>query len=93
MLNNLRVSLIPAFQTMCKKLRKALYSLKQAYRAWYERLTEFLVNNGYMKDGTNKTLFVKGEYGRLMIAQIYVDDIMFGGMSNQMVDKSIISVF
>jgi hypothetical protein len=31
------------------KLRKALYGLKKAPRAWYERLTEFLFNNGYMK--------------------------------------------
>jgi len=30
-------------------------------------------------------LFVKDDGGRLMIAQIYVDDIVFGGMSNKMV--------
>jgi len=29
-------------------------------------------------------LFVKDDNGRLMIAQIYVDDIVFGGMSNKM---------
>ncbi|XP_050896894.1 uncharacterized mitochondrial protein AtMg00810-like [Lathyrus oleraceus] len=57
----------------------------QAHRAWYERLIEFLVNNGYRKGGTNKTLFVKEEHVKLMIAQIYVDEIVFGGMSNQMV--------
>jgi len=67
------------------QLKKALYGLKQAPRAWYERLTEFLVNQGYIKGGIDKTLFVKEEKGRLMIAQIYVDDIVFGGMSNQMV--------
>ncbi|MCH80969.1 gag-pol polyprotein [Trifolium medium] len=33
------------------KLKKALYGLKQAPRAWYERLTEFLVSNGYRKGG------------------------------------------
>jgi len=53
--------------------------------AWYERLTQFLVNQGYMKGGTNKTLFVKDDNERLMIAQIFVDDIFFGGMSNKMV--------
>jgi len=67
------------------KLKKALYGLKQAPRAWYERITEFLINQGYRKGGTDKTLFVKKEKGRLMIALIYVDDIVFGGMSNQMV--------
>ena len=37
------------------KLKKALYGLKQAPRAWYERLTEFLINQGYKKGGTDKT--------------------------------------
>ncbi|XP_057426163.1 uncharacterized mitochondrial protein AtMg00810-like [Lotus japonicus] len=68
------------------KLRKALYGLKQAPRAWYERLTEFLTSNGYNKGGIDKTLFVKSVKGKLMIAQIYVDDIVFGGMSDQMVE-------
>jgi transposase InsO family protein len=71
------------------KLKKALYGLKQAPRAWYERLTQFLVNNGYRKGGSDKTLFVKESEGNLMIAQIYVDDIVFGGMSNQMVQHFI----
>jgi len=42
-----------------------------------------------MKRGTDKTLFVKDDIGRLMIAQIYVDDIVFGGMSNKMVQHFI----
>jgi len=67
------------------KLKKAPYGLKQAPRACYERLTEFLINQGYRKGGIDKTLFVKEENGRLMIAHIYVDDIVLGGMSNQMV--------
>ena len=69
------------------KFRKALYGLKQAPRAWYERLTEFLINNGYHKGGNDKTLFVKSDKGKLMIAQIYVDDIVFGGLSDQMVQQ------
>ena len=75
----------PNFPNHVYKLKKELYGLKQAPRAWYERLTNFLINQGYRKGGTDKTLFVKKDKGRLMIAQIYVDDIVFGGMSNQMV--------
>ncbi|CAK8533921.1 unnamed protein product [Lathyrus sativus] len=67
------------------KLRKSLYGLKQALRAWYERLTEFLTVNGYRKGGIDKTFFVKDEGGKL--PQIYVDDIVFGGMYERMVKK------
>ena len=38
-----------------------------------------------MKGGIDKTLFVKEEEGKIMIVKIYVDDIVFGGMSNEMV--------
>jgi len=75
----------PNFPNHVYKLKKALYGLKQAPRAWYERLAEFLINQGYRKGGTDKTLFVKKDKGRLMIAQIYVDDIVLREMSNQMV--------
>ena len=36
----------PSFPNHVYKLKKAMYGLKQAPRAWYERLTEFLVNQG-----------------------------------------------
>ena len=35
------------------RLNKALYGLKQPPRAWYERLSKFLLNNGY-KRGKNR---------------------------------------
>lgn len=59
---------------------KALYGLKQAPRAWYERLTEFLIKNGCNRRGIDKVIFVKNNGGKLMVSQIYVDEIVFGGM-------------
>jgi len=79
----------PSFPNHVYRLKKALYGLKQAPRAWYERLAQFFVHQGYMKGGTDKILFVKDDNGTLMIAQIYVDDIVFGGMSNKMVQHFI----
>jgi len=79
----------PSFPNHVYRLMKALYGLKQTPRAWYERLTQFLVNQGYMKGGIDKTLFVKDDNGRLMIAQIYVGVIVFGVMSNKMVQHFI----
>ncbi|KAL2466263.1 cysteine-rich RLK (RECEPTOR-like protein kinase) 8 [Abeliophyllum distichum] len=60
------------------RLKKALYGLKQAPRAWYERLTMFLLEQGYKRGGANKMLFIKYFKTGLIVAQIYVDDIVFG---------------
>ena len=68
------------------KLNKALYRLKQAPRALYERLTNFLVDKGYIRGSVDKTLFVLKNKTRMLVVQIYVDDIIFGGTSKQLVD-------
>ena len=41
------------------KLKKAFYGLKQAPRAWYERLSKFLLKNGFKMGKINTTLFIK----------------------------------
>jgi len=55
----------PSFPNHVYRFKKAMYGLKQAPRAWYERLTQFLVDQGYRKGGTDKTLFVKNDNKRL----------------------------
>ena len=72
----------PHFPNHVYKLKKALYGLKQAPRAWYERLTTFLVEKGYKRGGVDKTLFIKSFKSGITIAQIYVDDIVFGSTAN-----------
>ena len=64
---------------MVCKLRKALYVLKQAPRAWYERLHKYLVKIGFeTKDENN--MYIKLEEGKdILISEIFVDDIIFGG--------------
>jgi hypothetical protein len=57
---------------------KVLYGLKEAPRAWYECLKDFLISNAFKVGKTNHTLFTKTYDGDLFICQIYVDDIIFG---------------
>ena len=64
-----------------------MYDLQQAPWAWYERLTEFLTNKDYVQEGVHKTLFLKKVKFDIIIAQIYVDDIVFRSMSQRMVDE------
>ena len=41
------------------KFSKALYGLKQASRAWYERLSNFLLEKGFSKGKVDTTLFLR----------------------------------
>ncbi|XP_063942736.1 uncharacterized protein LOC135150383 [Daucus carota subsp. sativus] len=43
------------------KLYKALYGSKQAPRAWYERLSKFLLDNNFKMGTADKTLFTRQE--------------------------------
>jgi hypothetical protein len=59
------------------KLSNALYRLKQAPRAWYERLQDFLVSKGFKIEKVDTTLFTKKIDNDQFVCQIYVDDIIF----------------
>ncbi|WVZ90441.1 hypothetical protein U9M48_036743 [Paspalum notatum var. saurae] len=69
------------------KLRKALYGLKQAPRAWYARLKSFLLKFGFVMGSVDKTLFLLSRGGDILIVQIYIDDIIFGGSSHALVSS------
>jgi hypothetical protein len=60
------------------KLSMVLYGLKQAARAWYECLRDFLIANGFKVGKADPTLFTKTIANDLFVCQIYVDDIIFG---------------
>ncbi|GKB44832.1 retrovirus-related pol polyprotein from transposon TNT 1-94, partial [Tanacetum coccineum] len=40
----------PNFPNHVYKLKKALYCLKQAPRAWYDKLSSFLIENHFIRD-------------------------------------------
>jgi hypothetical protein len=69
------------------KLRKALYVLKQAPRAWYGRLSGFLFERGFEMGKVDQTLFLLRQGRDILIVQLYVDDIVFGGSSNSLVAR------
>ena len=65
-------------------LKKTLYGLKQALRAWYDRLTQYLVSYGFIRGKDDQTLFIKKEDDELIVAQVYVDDIIFGSTKDEL---------
>jgi hypothetical protein len=55
-----------------------LYGLKQASRAWYECMKDFLIADSFKVGKAYPTIFTKTIDNNLFVCQIYVDDIIFG---------------
>ncbi|GJX90543.1 putative ribonuclease H-like domain-containing protein [Tanacetum coccineum] len=65
---------------------KALYGLHQAPRAWYARLSAFLLQHNYRRGTIDKTLFIKKDSRDILLVQVYVDDIIFGSTNKAWCD-------
>ena len=57
------------------KLHKALYSLKQAGRLWYQYLRDFLLDQNFTNDAALPCVFVYKKGTDFVILAVYVDDI------------------
>ncbi|GJV99337.1 retrovirus-related pol polyprotein from transposon TNT 1-94 [Tanacetum coccineum] len=67
----------PDHPTHVYRLKKALYSLKPAPRAWYDTLSRFLLDNKFSKGAVDPALFTWKPGKHILLVQIYVDDIIF----------------
>lgn len=57
-----------------------LYGLKHAPRAWYERLTQFLLENGFQRGSVDKIMFIHSYGADILIVHVYVKEIVFGSI-------------
>jgi hypothetical protein len=53
-----------------------LYKLKQALKAWYDKIVEFFIQGGCLVTPVNSILFVKVNEGKIAIVLFYVDDLI-----------------
>nr|GEW80477.1 integrase, catalytic region, zinc finger, CCHC-type, peptidase aspartic, catalytic [Tanacetum cinerariifolium] len=67
----------PDHPTHVYRLKKALYGLNQAPRAWYDTLSRFLLDDNFFKGAVDPTLFTWKTGKHILLVQIYVDDIIF----------------
>ena len=57
----------PHFPDHVFRLKKTLYGLKQASKAWYDRLTTYLLDHGFKRGQADRTLFVKRDKKSLLV--------------------------
>lgn len=67
------------------KLDKALYGLKQAPRAWFSRIEDYFIKEGFEKSQNEETLFQKSnDRGNTLFVSIYMDDLIYTGNDESM---------
>jgi hypothetical protein len=67
-------------------LKKALYDLKQAPRAWYEKMDGFLMSLGFNKSTVDSNLYYHIDGNECLILVLYVDDLFITGTERLIVE-------
>lgn len=65
--------------SMVVELKKAIYGLKQASRAWYNLLSSCLMDSGYIRSEIDSCLFYKNNGDKVTYVLVYVDDCLVMG--------------
>ena len=63
------------------KLQRSLYGLKQSGRMWYNRLSGYLLKEGYQNNPICPCVFIKKSQSEFVIISVYVDDLNIIGTS------------
>ena len=66
------------------KLQRSLYGLKQSGRMWYNRLSEYLLKEGYVNNPICPCVFIKKSETGFAIIVVYVDDLNLVGTPEEL---------
>jgi hypothetical protein len=69
------------------KVKKALYGLRQAPRAWYSKIEGYFSQEGFEKCPHEHTLFVKQLEKKILIVSLYVDDLIYTGNDGELMES------
>lgn len=83
----------PGFESADKslvcKLNKAIYGLKQAPGAWFDKLKSALLQHGFPASRCDPSLFLLNHGSLHIMILVYVDDIIITGNSASFIDSLI----
>lgn len=71
------------------KLKKAIYGLRQAPRAWFDKFSNFLLEYGFQCSFPDPSLFVYHHGSDVIYLLLYVDDMIITGSNNALLDNLI----
>ncbi|XP_076947543.1 uncharacterized protein LOC143619520 [Bidens hawaiensis] len=79
--------IVPGKEDKVYRLYKALYGLRQAPRAWNERLNATLKRLKFKRCPSEQVVYTRTEKNSVTIVGVYVDDLIVTGTSLAIIDK------
>eukprot|EP00253_Pinus_taeda_P004275 PITA_04275 len=67
-------------------LKKSVYGLRQAPRAWYAKMDSFLLDTVFSRCHSNNIVYTKKVGKSLIILVLYVDDLIFTGSDHNLIN-------
>jgi hypothetical protein len=61
------------------RLKKAVYGLRQAPRAWYSKLHVSLTCLGFMRNNHEYAIYTRCTTNKPLVVGVYVDDLLIAG--------------
>jgi hypothetical protein len=68
------------------RLKKSLYGLKEAPRAWYAKMDNFLIAIGLSRCHFDPNVYTKKVGSHLIILVLYVDDLILTGSDSKLLN-------
>jgi hypothetical protein len=68
------------------RLKKAMYGLKRAPHAWYEKIDVYLMSLGFNKSVFDPTLYYNIVGDECLILVLYVDELFLTGLESLIVE-------
>jgi Reverse transcriptase (RNA-dependent DNA polymerase) len=69
------------------RLKKSIDGLKQSLRAWYDKLSNFLISYSFKVSGADSSMFTKNNSNGMTVVLVYVDDLIITGNNQLEIDR------
>eukprot|EP00253_Pinus_taeda_P028610 PITA_28610 len=69
-------SFIQTNSSLVSRLKKCLHGIKQAPRAWYDKMDSFLLETGFFRCHSDNTVYTKKVGKSLILLSLYFDDLI-----------------
>jgi hypothetical protein len=67
--------------SLVRRLKKSLYGLKQASRAWYDKMDSYLLSHNFVRCKSDSNVYMFRMNDSLLLLVLYVDDLLIIGCS------------